>query len=333
MALTKEEKKNLSRNLKKLVPDNETKQALFYVTGIKQRTYETYLYGERGPSPKALKAIADYFQTTPELLLSKDMVSDAIRLRKMLRNYYPIWLDRTTPKDEQILDMIRQNFGIRGNAGKILYSFLTLIKAAGFNIRVRPEYSDEEVLAYHKATSGRDDDILDAREGQYELKYFRFEPLPLEDGLKQKFDEISSTPEYKHLIELLDEDNTTVNLTVKQEQFIKRAKDGEYTKELLSDVPIMKDGEYTYKSLRTLPLTFIITLDKNNDGLSSEQIGEQYMKAEFLDDFFYMIAEVPIADMLDIQEKFLKEPFKDGDTFLDFIDSELDKFKIRKAGA
>lgn len=315
--LTDEEKINLSRNLQKLTPTKEARQALCYATGIKPRTYQTYYYGEKGASGKALELIADYFNTTPEMLVSKNSIAEKAKQQKELRNYYPIWLDRTTTADQQILEIIRQELGTRGKAGKTLYSFLTMIEAANFGIRVRPDYSDEEITAYHKAISGREDDIIDARESQYELKYFRFAPLPLKDELRQKLEEIGSTPEYQHFISLMDEDTTTVRLTVKQEQFIKRAQDGEYTETSLCD----------------LPLTFIITMDKNKDGLSSEQIREEYLKAEYLEDFYYMIAEVPIADMLDIQKKFLHEPFKVGDTFLDFIDNELEPYKIRKAGA
>lgn len=307
--LTEKEKKNLSRNLKILTHESaEVRDMLCAYTGIKKRTFETYLYGERGASPKALALIADFFLTTPELLLTRNAIKGEMQLRNKLQLYYPIWFDRTTPKDEQILDIIRQNMGRRGKDGKILYSFLTLIGAADFGIRIRPEFTDEEVIAYAKATSGRDKNIYDIREEQYSLKYLDTYSKRIKGKMKKMFDELKSSPEYEKFLDLIViNERAAIELSVKQEQFIQKAENREYAEESLCD----------------LPLTFIITQDKDN---------ANFMQMENTDDSYYIIAEVPIADMIDIQDKFLYESFEGAEDFLTFILNELEPYKIQKAG-
>ena len=148
--LTQEERLNLQNNLKNL--NRKLHYTIEFVaknSGVSLSSVENYLANRKGASYPMLKKLADFYGTTPDALISSNMVASEIASQKEIRQSSGGANKRTTHFDT-VTSIIEELCPY----GKQFTALINLIQAFGYNVIYIPTFTADEINAFSRPREG-----------------------------------------------------------------------------------------------------------------------------------------------------------------------------------
>lgn len=148
--LTNEERICLQNNLKEL--NRKLHYTIEFVaqnSGVSVSSLENYLSNRKGASAKMLKKLADFYDTTPDALISPNMVASEIALQKAVRQFSTGSNKRTT-----YFDAITEIIEDLCPYGKQFTALINLIQLFGYNVSYIPTFTADEINAFSRPREG-----------------------------------------------------------------------------------------------------------------------------------------------------------------------------------
>lgn len=164
--LTADERINLQNNLKEL--NRKLHYTVSHVaerSGVSESSLENYLSNRKGASADILKKLADFYGTTPDALISPNIVASEIALQKAVRQSSTGSNKRTT-----YFDSITEIIEALCPYGKQFTALINLIQQFGYNVIYMPTFTADEINAFSRPQEGALMDKEKAYNKQMELR-------------------------------------------------------------------------------------------------------------------------------------------------------------------
>lgn len=148
---TDEQKENLRKNLIEL--NSRLGYTIKYIstqTGIPERSYESYLYDGKIPRKDRLDKLAEFYNTTSDILLSSNMVVAEIEKQNLLRQCPSVANQKTVTTFDTITEILAKLLP----QGKQFTLLINLIQQFGYNVIYLPTFTADEINAFSSQREG-----------------------------------------------------------------------------------------------------------------------------------------------------------------------------------